>query len=1181
MNDFERRIAALSPEQREALMRKMRERGGAAVESPPAPERPHLRVGPVDRFAPVPPTDFQEVLWLGRSGLFDAGGCGSNVYIEHELQGSVWPFADSLTTALRTVIARHELLRTIVLPDGRLQLLAEVPPFEIEVDDLSGHSDAWIEERLSHVRDEMRYAKRPVDRWPLFDVVLHQINGGRIRLHARFEAILIDGAARSVLVHELTQLLGAPDRELPPLEVSFLDYARALADFRSTATYARSRAYWMARLPSLPPPPILPLARPLTPGTVPRIVKRQPEVLDPQSWQDLSRRARQAGLSPTSALTAAFAEVLRLWSAQPGFTVGCGGSYRPDIHPQMERAVGSFTIIHLLAVQDGPGTFLERARRLQARITADLDHQEFSGHQVLREYNRLHRMGARALLPIHFNSVIEYGHETAPAPDAAASQATPVLEGTALQADFQEIELMISLPQALILWVATENGRGGLELVSQAVEEVFPDGFIPDLIGAYRDLLTRLAASDSAWNEERPAQRVGTWSAPEAWLAGLAGALGYGAHPRFVESALERHPAVRQAAVAWHTEEGGHGRLVAWILPRDGHPPEDEELRRHLRATLPEPLVPAAFVRLEQLPRTADGTVDRGALPAPPEPAVGEWGELEMELAALWEKVLGRRPAALTDDFFTLGGDSVSAVRLLTRVTARWGRSVDAGELFARPTLAGVADAVRRCELAGARALRKEEALPDREPAARAPRFIRETARSAPPLARNMRTFLLLWLSQFVSGVGTGLGSFALGVWVYRQNASATQYSMVAFVATCTALLASPLAGVLADRWDRRRLILLGDLGAAVMTGLIALALYTGQMQLSYVYVIIFFMVSFSSLQGPALIASTSMLVPREQLARASGMTQAAGIATGLICPPLAGALIPVLDYHGIIAIDLTTFLFAFLVLLFMRLPQPPQATAHRERRSMLGDLLLGWSYLRERPGLLYLLGLFAVTNFCLAIVQVLLTPLILSFGSATELGTVQAAAAAGGLIGSLALTFWGGPRYRVRGILLFILLQAPILLLGGLQPSIGLITLAIFVFMGLSPFVGGLSQAIWQSKVAHAIQGRVFAIRGVIASSAMPLAFLLAGPLADRVFEPLMAPGGALAGTIGQIIGAGQGRGVGLLFITLGLFIIFAVLLFSLNPRLRNIESELPDASADSEAPSEGPQTETRLHSA
>ena len=688
------RIAALSPEQRELLMHRLRERTSpASLTSPLVPELPRLSEGPVDRFAPVPLTDFQEALWLGRSGVFDLGGCGSNVYIEHEIQGPVWPLATRLNKALRAICARHELLRAIIRPDGRLQLLVEVPPYEVQVVDLRDRSDAWIEERLRQVRDEMRYARRPLDRWPLFDIVVHQINGGRARLHARFEAILIDGTARALLIQELVQLVSLPDREFPPLEVSFLDHARALADFRSTATYARSRAYWLSRLPTLPAPPVLPLARPLAPDMLPRIVKRQPEMLDSRIWQELRRRTRQAGLSPTTLLTATFAEVLRLWSARPDFTLGCGGSYRPDIHPQMVRTVGNFTTLHLLAAHDGPGTFLERTRRLQARIIADLDHQEFSGHQVWRAYNRLHRTGARALLPIHFNSVVEYGRQTAPAQSAPTPEEPP-------QLNFQEIELMLSLPQTLILWVAAETNRGGLELVSQAVEEVFPEDFIPSLIETYRDLLTRLASGISAWNEERPARPVGIWDVPEPWLADLAGTLSYGAHPRFVEGALERHPDVRRAAVAWHEDGEGPGRWVSWIVPREGRRASDETLRRHLRTALPEHLIPAVFVRLERLPLAADGTLDRAALFAPPASVSGEWGEIEAELAALWEEVLGRRPATLSDDFFALGGDSTSAVRLLARIAGRWGGRVPPGELFARTTLAEVAATVCRYRLA-------------------------------------------------------------------------------------------------------------------------------------------------------------------------------------------------------------------------------------------------------------------------------------------------------------------------------------------------------------------------------------------------------------------------------------------------------------------------------------------------
>lgn len=452
---------------------------------------------------------------------------------------------------------------------------------------------------------------------------------------------------------------------------------------------------------------------------------------------------------------------------------------------------------------------------------------------------------------------------------------------------------------------------------------------------------------------------------------------------------------------------------------------------------------------------------------------------------------------------------------------------------------------------------------------------------STPPPTQSMRLYLLLWFSQFVSGVGTGLGSFALGVWVYRQNASTTQYAMIAFTAMCTGLLVSPLAGVLADRYDRRRLILFGDTGAAVMTTLMALALYTGQMRLWHVYFIVIFMVGFGALQGPAFTASISMLVPRRHLARAGGMAQIAGIATTLVCPPLSGALIPLIGYHGVIAIDITTFLFAFFVLLFIRLPSPPKSEAGRERRSLLSDFAFGWTYIRQRPGLLNLLGIFAVTNFAITVVNVLLAPLILSFGSATNLGFVNMATAAGGLLGSLALSIWGGPRNRVNGVLLFILLQAPVLLLGALQPNVPLIAAACFLFMAFTPFVGGLSQAIWQTKVAYDIQGRVFGMRSFVLSLMGPIGLLLAGPLVDRVYEPLMAPGGALAGTIGRVIGVGHGRGVGLLFITLGVLIMLVVIVSSLNPRLRNIESELPDAVSNQEDTPESSEPETQLHSA
>jgi DHA3 family macrolide efflux protein-like MFS transporter len=202
------------------------------------------------------------------------------------------------------------------------------------------------------------------------------------------------------------------------------------------------------------------------------------------------------------------------------------------------------------------------------------------------------------------------------------------------------------------------------------------------------------------------------------------------------------------------------------------------------------------------------------------------------------------------------------------------------------------------------------------------------------------------------------------------------------------------------------------------------------------------------------------------------------------------------------------------------------------------------------------------VTNFCMGMVQLLLTPLILSFATPVELGTVSSTAAAGILLGGLAVSIWGIPKHRVLTVLGVISLQSLILFLGGAQPSIPLIALAAFGFMLAVPFALASTNTILQSKVASAVQGRVFAVSGMIAAGSMPLASLLAGPLADKVFGPLLLPHGRLADTaVGHLLGVGPGRGVGLMFICLGILTLLAVGIALLNPRLRNLESEIPDA--------------------
>lgn len=432
---------------------------------------------------------------------------------------------------------------------------------------------------------------------------------------------------------------------------------------------------------------------------------------------------------------------------------------------------------------------------------------------------------------------------------------------------------------------------------------------------------------------------------------------------------------------------------------------------------------------------------------------------------------------------------------------------------------------------------------------------------------RNMRTFLVIWIGQVISIIGSGLTSFALGVWIYQQTGQATPFAITVLFGTLPRILLTPLAGSLADRWNRRWLMILADTGNALVTLAVVFLVMTDSLRIWNIYLVALAGSLFAAFQEPAYTASITMLVPKKDLARASGLMQVAQSLEMLIAPLLAGILFGVIGLRGIVLIDFFTYFFAVGALLIVRIPQPP-LTSQVEgdgRGKIWRDALFGWQYLRQRSGLFNLLLYFALVNFLLNLASVLTGPLVLSFSTPAVLGAVQTATGFGMLLGSLVLGVWGGPKRRIYGVLGFIGLGSLAVLTIGLRADPFWIAAGFFVFLFSVPIASGLSQAIFQTKVAPDVQGRVFAIRSLISRSIMPLAFLLAGPLADRVFEPLMRPGGMFAeGLPGMLIGAGAGRGIGLMFVISGILLMVATAFAFLNPRIRNLESELPDAIQD-----------------
>jgi DHA3 family macrolide efflux protein-like MFS transporter len=428
-----------------------------------------------------------------------------------------------------------------------------------------------------------------------------------------------------------------------------------------------------------------------------------------------------------------------------------------------------------------------------------------------------------------------------------------------------------------------------------------------------------------------------------------------------------------------------------------------------------------------------------------------------------------------------------------------------------------------------------------------------------------MRDFVIVWSGQAVSAIGSGLTSFALGMWIYLETGSTTLFAINLLAVTVPSIILAPIMGVFIDRWDRRWIMLINDLGAALSSLAIFLLLIGGNLQVWHIYLATFFNAAFSAFQWTAYSAATTLLVPREQLGRAGGMTQIGDAASMLISPFVAGALFVTIGLQGIIMIDFLTFGAAIITLLTVRIPRPePVDEASTETLSFFRKALFGWDYLRQSRSLLGLLIYFAVVYFAVGIMEALLEPMLLDITDPKSVGLIFSIMGAGALAGTIIMSLWGGPKRRALGILLTGIVQGVIMIGYGWSTSLVVITAAIFLFSLIDPIVNGSSQAFWQAKIAPGLQGRVFAMRRVISRLALTLAIAVAGPLADRLFNPLFMEGGALANSLGQVIGTGAGRGTGFLFILLGGLISLVSILALSYPALRKMDTTIPDAVPD-----------------
>ena len=381
------------------------------------------------------------------------------------------------------------------------------------------------------------------------------------------------------------------------------------------------------------------------------------------------------------------------------------------------------------------------------------------------------------------------------------------------------------------------------------------------------------------------------------------------------------------------------------------------------------------------------------------------------------------------------------------------------------------------------------------------------------------KKFLLLWAGQMVSAIGGGLTSFGLGVYVFEQTGSAASMALVTLLAFLPTLVLSVPAGVLADRYDRRLMMMLGDGLSALGILYILICMLRGGAALWQICVGVLVSSAFSALLEPAYRATVSDLLSREEYSRASGLVSLAGSARYLISPLLAGLLLAVSDIRLLLVIDICTFFLTVIVTGVVKrglAAKPPGV-----RESFLSSLRGGWRAVTGKRGVLLLIAAASVRTCFMGAFQILAEPLLLDFTSSTVLGVAETICACGMLVSSLLLGIRGIRRGYVRVLCVSLLLAGAAMVVFGLKENIYLICASGFCFFAMLPFANNCLDYLVRTNIPAEVQGRAWGLIGFLSQIGYVVAYGAAGVLADVIASAMHAGVGRGAAAVIVLAGA------------------------------------------------------------
>ena len=414
--------------------------------------------------------------------------------------------------------------------------------------------------------------------------------------------------------------------------------------------------------------------------------------------------------------------------------------------------------------------------------------------------------------------------------------------------------------------------------------------------------------------------------------------------------------------------------------------------------------------------------------------------------------------------------------------------------------------------------------------------------------------FLIIWLGELISNIGSGMTAFGLGVYVWQMTRSAVDVAMVEMAALLPMVLLCPAAGVLADIFDRRILMILGDAVSAV--GLIAMLIImsTGNIQVWQICICVGFGSAFAGLLDPAYKATITDLLTEDEYAKASGMVSVASSSKFLISPVIGGLVLAVFGIKMILIIDILTFVVTVAAIFSVRKSLAVRSRVKKEM-NFLKDLKEGWLIILESRGVMLLIVLVSVLMFYMGFIQVLSKPMVLSFASEKTTGFLQTVVACGMMVSSIMIGS-GILKSKYVNVMTASFIVSGITMAGfGATTSITVIIISGFLFFASLPYATTCIDVLIRKSIDNEKQGRVWGIISFISQLGYIAAFALAGFLADYVFNPALSEGGKLADTVGKIIGTGETRGIGFLIILAGIGLVITALIISKSKTIHEME--------------------------